>query len=63
MLSLRADVPNDENRLIRLVGQPITLSRTPSRMMARPPEFGVALPKSNASPSAVLLDEVDPLVS
>ena len=34
------DVPKDENRPIRLVGQPITLSRTPSRMAVRPPEFG-----------------------
>jgi crotonobetainyl-CoA:carnitine CoA-transferase CaiB-like acyl-CoA transferase len=33
-------VPNDEDRDIRLVGQPVTLSRTPSRMVARPPEFG-----------------------
>ena len=28
------------NRHIRLVGQPVTLSRTPSKMAARPPEFG-----------------------
>ena|ERR1019366_5142068 len=34
------DVPNVENRHIRLVGQPVTLSRTPSKMAARPPEFG-----------------------
>jgi crotonobetainyl-CoA:carnitine CoA-transferase CaiB-like acyl-CoA transferase len=33
-------VPNDEGRHIRLVGQPFTLSRTPSKMAARPPEFG-----------------------
>jgi formyl-CoA transferase len=33
-------VPNDEDRHIRLVGQPVTLSRTPSKMVARPPEFG-----------------------
>ena len=33
-------LPNVENRHIRLVGQPVTLSRTPSRMAARPPEFG-----------------------
>jgi crotonobetainyl-CoA:carnitine CoA-transferase CaiB-like acyl-CoA transferase len=33
-------VPNAENRAIRLVGQPVTLSRTPSKMAARPPEFG-----------------------
>jgi hypothetical protein len=36
----RTNVPNAENRPIRLVGQPVTLSRTPSRMAARPPEFG-----------------------
>jgi crotonobetainyl-CoA:carnitine CoA-transferase CaiB-like acyl-CoA transferase len=29
-----------EGRHIRLVGQPVTLSRTPSKMVARPPEFG-----------------------
>ena len=34
------DVPNPEGRHIRLVGQPFTLSRTPSKMVARPPEFG-----------------------
>ena len=39
-LGIAQDVPNDENRHIRLVGQPVTLSRTPSSMAARPPEFG-----------------------
>ena len=39
-LGMAQDVPNDDNRHIRLVGQPFTLSRTPSRMAARPPEFG-----------------------
>ncbi|MEK9285554.1 CoA transferase [Bradyrhizobium sp. ISRA442] len=39
-LGIAQDVPNDENRRIRLVGQPVTLSRTPSRMVTRPPEFG-----------------------
>ena len=34
------DATNEEGRHIRLVGQPVTLSRTPSRMVARPPEFG-----------------------
>ena len=34
------DVPNAEGRHIRLVGQPVTLSRTPNKMAARPPEFG-----------------------
>jgi crotonobetainyl-CoA:carnitine CoA-transferase CaiB-like acyl-CoA transferase len=33
------NLPNAENRQIRLVGQPVTLSRTPSKMAARPPEF------------------------
>jgi crotonobetainyl-CoA:carnitine CoA-transferase CaiB-like acyl-CoA transferase len=39
-LGIAQDVPNPEGRHIRLVGQPVTLSRTPSRMVARPPEFG-----------------------
>src|SRR6201995_1780898 len=39
-LRIAQDVPNAENRHIRLVGQPVTLSRTPSKMVARPPEFG-----------------------
>jgi crotonobetainyl-CoA:carnitine CoA-transferase CaiB-like acyl-CoA transferase len=39
-LGIAQDVPNAENRHIRLVGQPVKLSRTPSRMAARPPEFG-----------------------
>ena len=39
-LGIAQDVPNAENRQIRLVGQPVTLSRTPSKMAARPPEFG-----------------------
>jgi crotonobetainyl-CoA:carnitine CoA-transferase CaiB-like acyl-CoA transferase len=39
-LGIAQDVPNAENRHIRLVGQPMKLSRTPSKMMAAPPEFG-----------------------
>src|ERR1700691_5035689 len=39
-LGIAQDVPNAENRHIRLVGQPVTLSRTPSKMAVRPPEFG-----------------------
>jgi crotonobetainyl-CoA:carnitine CoA-transferase CaiB-like acyl-CoA transferase len=39
-LGIAQDVPNAENRHIRLVGQPVTLSRTPSTMAAPPPEFG-----------------------
>jgi crotonobetainyl-CoA:carnitine CoA-transferase CaiB-like acyl-CoA transferase len=39
-LGIAQDVPNVENRAIRLVGQPFTLSRTPSTMAARPPEVG-----------------------
>jgi formyl-CoA transferase len=39
-LKMAQDVPNDENRHIRLVSQPVTLSRTPSKMVARPPDFG-----------------------
>jgi crotonobetainyl-CoA:carnitine CoA-transferase CaiB-like acyl-CoA transferase len=37
-LGITQDVPNDQNRNIRLVGRPFTLSRTPSNMAARPPE-------------------------
>ena len=39
-LGIAQDIPNDEGRHIRLVGQPFTLSRTASKMAARPPEFG-----------------------
>lgn len=39
-LGIAQDVPNPEGRLLRLLGQPVTLSRTPSRMAARPPEIG-----------------------
>jgi crotonobetainyl-CoA:carnitine CoA-transferase CaiB-like acyl-CoA transferase len=39
-LGIAQDVPNAENRHIRLVGQPFKLSRTPSKMAAPPPEFG-----------------------
>ena len=39
-LGMAADVPNEENRRIQLVSQPVKLSRTPSKMAARPPEFG-----------------------
>jgi crotonobetainyl-CoA:carnitine CoA-transferase CaiB-like acyl-CoA transferase len=39
-LGMAQDVPNEDGRHLRLVGQPFTLSRTPSRMAARPPEFG-----------------------
>src|SRR6195952_4667061 len=39
-LGIAQDVPNDQDRNIRLVAQPFTLSRTPSKMAARPPEMG-----------------------
>lgn len=39
-LRMAQDVPSEDDRQIQLVGQPFTLSRTPSRMAARPPEFG-----------------------
>jgi formyl-CoA transferase len=39
-LGMAQHVPNDENRHIQLVSQPFKLSRTPSKMAARPPEFG-----------------------
>jgi formyl-CoA transferase len=37
-LGIAQDVPADDGRPIRLVGQPMTLSRTPSRLAVRPPE-------------------------
>ncbi len=39
-LGIAQQVPNAEGRAIQLVGQPFTLSRTPSHMAARPPESG-----------------------
>ncbi|NPV22906.1 CaiB/BaiF CoA transferase family protein [Bradyrhizobium aeschynomenes] len=39
-LGMAKPVPSDDGRDITLVAQPFTLSRTPSRMAARPPEFG-----------------------
>jgi formyl-CoA transferase len=39
-LGIAQDVPNPEGGHICLVGQPFKLSRTPSKMVARPPEFG-----------------------
>jgi crotonobetainyl-CoA:carnitine CoA-transferase CaiB-like acyl-CoA transferase len=39
-LGMAEDVPSEQNRLIRLVAQPVKLSRTPSKLAARPPEFG-----------------------
>jgi formyl-CoA transferase len=39
-LGIARNVPSDDGRRITLVGQPFSLSRTPSRMAARPPEFG-----------------------
>jgi crotonobetainyl-CoA:carnitine CoA-transferase CaiB-like acyl-CoA transferase len=39
-LDLVRDVPDTEDRKVRLVGQPFTLSRTPSSIAARPPEVG-----------------------
>jgi formyl-CoA transferase len=39
-LGMAQHVPNDENRHIQLVSQPFKLSRTPSKIVARPPEFG-----------------------
>lgn len=39
-LGVAQAVPNDEGRDITLVSQPFTLSRTPSKLVARPPEFG-----------------------
>jgi crotonobetainyl-CoA:carnitine CoA-transferase CaiB-like acyl-CoA transferase len=39
-LGIAQGVPTDDGRNVTLVGQPFTLSRTPSKMAARPPEFG-----------------------
>jgi crotonobetainyl-CoA:carnitine CoA-transferase CaiB-like acyl-CoA transferase len=39
-LGIAQGVPTDDDHDITLVGQPFTLSRTPSKMAARPPEFG-----------------------
>ena len=39
-LGIVKDVPNELGREIKLVAQPFTLSRTPSMMATRPPEFG-----------------------
>lgn len=39
-LRIAADVPNAEGRDLKLVAQPFTLSRTPAKMAARPPQFG-----------------------
>jgi formyl-CoA transferase len=39
-LGMAQPVPSEDGRDITLVGQPFKLSRTPSKMAARPPEFG-----------------------
>ncbi|RTL49656.1 MAG: CoA transferase [Bradyrhizobiaceae bacterium] len=39
-LDLVRDVPDTGERKVRLVNQPFTLSRTPSNIVARPPEVG-----------------------
>jgi formyl-CoA transferase len=39
-LGIAQNVPSNDGRHITLVGQPFSLSRTPSRMAAPPPEFG-----------------------
>lgn len=39
-LRIAADVPNAEGRDLKLVAQPFSLSRTPTKMAARPPELG-----------------------
>ncbi|MCO5129985.1 MAG: CoA transferase [Xanthobacteraceae bacterium] len=38
-LHMAQPVPSDDGRAFELVAQPVTLSRTPSRMAAPPPEF------------------------
>ena len=39
-LGIACDVPNEHGRDLKLVAQPFSLSRTPSKMASRPPEFG-----------------------
>ncbi|SCB42679.1 CoA-transferase family III [Bradyrhizobium shewense] len=39
-LAMAEAVPNEKNRPVHVVAQPVTLSRTPSKMVALPPEFG-----------------------
>ncbi len=39
-LGLAQAVPTDDHRPLRVVGQPFSLSRTPSRMAMAPPEIG-----------------------
>ena len=57
-LGIAQDVPNAENRHIRLVGQPVTLSRTPSKMVARPPEFGEQTEEVLAEFQLLAADEI-----
>jgi crotonobetainyl-CoA:carnitine CoA-transferase CaiB-like acyl-CoA transferase len=39
-LGMAATVPTEDGRELKLVAQPVSMSRTPSTMAARPPEFG-----------------------
>jgi formyl-CoA transferase len=39
-LQMAQQVPTDDDRKFKLIAQPVTLSRTPSRIAARPPHFG-----------------------
>ncbi len=39
-LAIAQPVPNEDKRDLKLVAQPFTLSRTPSKIASRPPEFG-----------------------
>ena len=39
-LGIAQSVTKKDKSKMRLVGQPVTLSRTPSRLVARPPELG-----------------------
>ncbi|MFZ0608956.1 MAG: CoA transferase, partial [Xanthobacteraceae bacterium] len=39
-LGIAQSVTKKDKSKMRLIGQPVTLSRTPSRLAARPPEAG-----------------------
>ncbi len=39
-LGMAADAPSESDTSLQLIAQPVTLSRTPSRMARRPPRFG-----------------------
>jgi crotonobetainyl-CoA:carnitine CoA-transferase CaiB-like acyl-CoA transferase len=52
-LGMAQDAPNAEGRDLRLVAQPIKLSRTPSVVAARPPDVGEQTDETLASSALV----------